>query len=372
MKKIGIITHYYDSPNYGGCLQAYALCRVIRDMGYNCEQISYRKCAPQKGRGIKALAKRMLERVLYGMKFRERKAVFVPFREAIPHSETVYDAHTVSGCADKYDVFITGSDQVWNFKWYEPAFFLDFVDGAKTKLSYAASLGKSALSEEERDKIKKSLSDYAAVSVREQDAAEKLAPLTQKPVEWVLDPTLLLSREAWDAVASERTAGGRYLFCYFLGRDRRIRELATAYARAKGLTVVTMPHFPFSFVKNDLGFGDKKLYDVTPNDFIALIKNAECVFTDSFHAAVFSNLYEKDFFVFDRLGASEMNSRILTLLPLFGSESRFCCTEEHFTIEHCLNAPKIAYRNGSSDLAEAVGHSLDFLKTAIENGEISV
>lgn len=369
MKKIGIITHYYGNVNYGGCLQAYALTEVLRRMGYDASQISYRRRETARSRDLKSTVKCMIEKVLYGTRFEQRRRAFRTFRDAIPHSENIYDGESVKSAADAYDVFITGSDQVWNYKWYEPAFFLDFVDGTKTKLSYAASLGRSALSDDEREKMKGSLKDYTAISVREEDSVSLLTGLTEKPIEWTLDPTLLLSRDDWDAVASERAVKEKYLFCYFLGRDKRIRDLATAYAKEKGLTVVTLPHFPTTFVKNDLFFGDKRLYDVSPNAFISLIKNAECIFTDSFHAAVFSNLYEKEFFVFDRLGASEMNSRILTLLPLFGSEDRFCHTEEDFTLGHLLAAEGIEYQRDASHLEQLVQKSRDYLKNAIENGE---
>lgn len=371
-KKIGIVTHYYDSVNYGGCLQAYALTHVLKGMGYDACQISYkfRLGSPMPPRSLKDRVKRMVERVFYSASFKRRRRAFSAFRDAIPHSEQVYDGSSIGETADLYDVFITGSDQVWNTSWYRSAFFLDFVGNGKTKLSYAASLGRPTLSDEEREKMRKSLRDYTAISVREQDAVPLLSDLTEKTVEWTLDPTLLLSCDEWNKVSSERRIKRKYLFCYFLSTDKRTRRLATEYAREKGLTVVTLPHFPFTFSKNDFMFGDVHLYDVTPNDFISLIKNAECVFTDSFHAAVFSNLYKKEFFVFDRLYASEMKTRILTLLPLFGTEARFC-REENFTLSHLLSVGEIEYGQTSEYFDSLVKRSRDFLKNAIKNGAVN-
>ena len=370
-QRIGILTHYYGSVNYGGCLQAYALTRVLNEMGYTAEQISYRKREVAQRYSPKAFVKKTVERILLLGAFKSRRRAFASFRDAIPHSESVYDEETVGEAADLYDAFITGSDQVWNFKWYDPAFFLDFVSGDKIKLSYAASLGSPTLSDMERKKMRESLRDFTAISVREREAISLLSDVTDRAVEWTLDPTLLLSRDKWDEVASERKVKGRYLFCYFLGRDKRIRTLATEYARRKGLKVVTLPHFPQSFVKNDLFFGDVRLYGVTPNDFISLVKNAECVFTDSFHAAVFSNLYEKEFFVFDRHHASEMSGRILTLLPLFGSEARFCRDASDFTLSHLMEAEGIECGGDRASLLSLVQKSRDFLKNAVENGVIN-
>lgn len=64
----------------------------------------------------------------------------------ISHSATVYTAETIQNC-QTYDVYITGSDQVWNPDWYEPAFFLTFVPNSRKKIAYAASLGHSSLTE---------------------------------------------------------------------------------------------------------------------------------------------------------------------------------------------------------------------------------
>ena len=366
-KKIGIVTHYYGSVNYGGCLQAYALTHVLNEMGYDACQISYdfRSKHPPRKRSLKDRVREMIERVFYSGRFKKRSRAFVAFRNAVPHSEKVYDDDSIGETADLYDVFITGSDQVWNTSWYHSAFFLDFVNNGKMKLSYAASLGRPTLSEAEREKMRKSLADFSAISVREQDAVPLVSDLTEKPVEWTLDPTLLLSPDKWNEVVSERKIKQKYLFCYFLSTDKRTRRLATEYAREKGLVVVTLPHFPATFSKNDFMFGDVHLYDVTPSDFISLIKNAECVFTDSFHAAVFSNLYEKEFFVFDRLYASEMKTRILTLLPLFGTEARFC-REEEFTLSHLLSAQKIEYGKAPERFDSLVKSSRDFIKNAIE------
>lgn len=371
-KKIGIVTHYYGSVNYGGCLQAYALTHVLREMGYDASQISYnfRTKGPMPACSFKGRVRRIIERIFYSARFEQRYRALEAFRDATPHSERVYDGSSIGDTTDLYDVFITGSDQVWNTSWYHSAFFLDFVGGGKTKLSYAASLGRPTLSEAEREKMRESLKDYTAISVREQDAVALLSDLTEKKVEWTLDPTLLLSRDDWEKVSSGRKMKGKYLFCYFLSTDKRTRRLATEYAREKGLTVVTLPHFPSTFSKNDFMFGDVHLYDVTPNDFISLIKNAECVFTDSFHAAVFSNLYKKEFFVFDRLHASEMKTRILTLLPLFGTEARFC-REEDFTLSHLLSVGEIEYGQDSEYFDSLVKRSRDFLKNAIENGAVN-
>ena len=383
MKKIGIITHYYNSENYGGNLQAYALCAYLRGIGYGAEQISFRfrpedepvavadgkrdsnaKKLTDQLRRIPKLPVGLLkkwEEKRYRVNERRTEAFRHFNKQVIPHSQEVYDKNTVADCVKNYDAFITGSDQVWNFKWYHPAFFLDFVPSEKTKLSYAASLAVSALSEEQKAVFEKSLRDFVAVSVREKQAAEILSPLSPVSVEHSIDPTLLLSREQWDEVASPRLVAEDYAFCYFLGDNRKSRRIAKAFAKKKGLKLVTLPHAGGWIKAADLGFGEIRLFDASPSDFLSLIKHATYVFTDSFHATVFSHLYRKTYFVFHRSRDGEMSTRITDLLSLFETRERFCGGEkENLAYVDSLVAPD--YRDESASLKEFRQASEEFLK----------
>lgn len=383
--KIGIITHYYNSKNYGGNLQAYALCEVCRKFGYTAEQISYDirgaacDCITQKTQ-LKDLKKCVVKTIFFlyrNFKRREwnsyiesvevREREFEEFRTGlVPHSSEVYNSDNIADSNRNYDVFITGSDQVWNIMYYRSAYFLDFVAEGKIKLSYAASISKNSLTESQREIIRKSLKDYKAISVREKSDAELIKDLS--PIEPIvtLDPTLLLDRDEWDKVCGERIIEEKYLFCYFLGFNIKHRELAEKFARQNNLKIVTLPHMTgFSFP--DRKFGDYKLYDVSPNKFLSLIKHSEYVFTDSFHAVVFSYIYGRQFFVFNRNASGGMNSRIYNISELLNCKERFCDSKDKESVTYLKSLNDIDYSAESAEYCNMREKSFEFLKSNLQN-----
>lgn len=353
--KVGIITHYYKSQNYGGNLQAYALVKVIEGIGdFDVEQICYdtTPLVSKKGKitlkKLIRLPKKLLSAITnkksrkqlilkdseYAKDFEQRECAFLAFNsQKIKHSQTVYNKFNIDQANGKYDFYITGSDQVWNPKAVHPAYLLDFVKGAK-KLSYAASMACDVLTEKQKKMFKESLKDFSGISVREQKAVEHLQPLTDKCVRCDLDPTLLLKREDWDKVISDDQPTEKYMFCYFLGQDLRPRLLASEYAKKNDLKIVTLPFMQGHFRDCDKDFGDQKLFDVDPLKFVWLIKSATVVFTDSFHAMVFSNLYKKDYVIFARGKDDMMNSRIYQLIDLFGGERKFINQEDKYNLAY--------------------------------------
>lgn len=392
--KIGIVTHYYKSKNYGGNLQAYALTAYLNTLGYQAEQICYdsTKYAPRKSplqkilklgplgvlRGVreKIINNRnaklfLLENQKYDLKNQQEKA-FSHFNSAvIPNGKTVYTDETIGKCASDYDAFITGSDQVWNLVWYRPAYYLQFVPSDKPKISYAASMAMSSLNQKQKKLVTGLLSDYTAISVREDKAVELLTPLVKEEPKLVLDPTLLLSAEQWDEICAPCMIEEPYVLCYFLGDNKKERELAEEFAQKKGLKLITMPHAcgvraaDVDFPKNG-----EKLFDVTPERFISLIKHANYVFTDSFHATVFSYLYKKQFFVFHRSKRKEMSSRIDSIIEMFGATDHFCKEKHQETVSYLETVADIDYSHPNPEFNMLKEVSVEFLKKALaENKE---
>ena len=371
MKKVGIITHYYGSQNYGGLLQAYALCKKLNALGYDAEQIQYihkdvgepnnavRKWSTNRiANALKIRISRVKEKDFFSNMKKRSKAI-EEFRKNIPHSFEIYSKDTISQSNDLYDAFITGSDQVWNMDWYDEAYFLKFVEN-KPKYSYAASVGTNELTTERKKLFKENLMDYTKISVREKDSVELLQPLTKVEVQYVLDPTLLLAKNEWDEICLGKRIQEKYLFCYFLGEGIVERQLARDYADAHELKIVTLPFLNGQKRKCDEKFGDVKLYDVSPGEFVSLIKYSDCVFTDSFHACVFSNIYEKNFFVFPRSGADKMSNRITSLISLFHNQERFCDSSEKQSMEYINSIGNAHVYRKSID--EEIEKSIIFLK----------
>ena len=351
MKQIGIITHYYGSKNYGGVLQSYALCQFLKNQGFDAEQIQFDK---DKGESIKrrlgkvyrytlSIPRRIKYRRLY-KEIRGREVKFAAFRDgAICHSKEVFTQDSLNRLAKEYQLYITGSDQVWHPNAVCDAYLLDFgIEGIK-KMSYAASIAKDTLSAEESGRYKKAFKDYAAISVREKSAVELLRPITPVEIQWVVDPVFLLRREEWKSLVGSKCDSERYALCYFLGNDSTERKIAKEYAKCKNLKLKVMPFLNGEISEDDLDYGDERIINASPSEFVQLIQNAEIVFTDSFHATAFSLLFERQFYVFDRSFQSSMGSRIESLTELFGVQDHYCNIPNRTTFDYIYETASIDY-----------------------------
>lgn len=382
--RIGIITLYHNSFNYGGNLQAYALYKFLENKGAVVEQITYERTIET---GFSARLRRLfkngpitaVKKVIKYFKYKQedisagipvdaeelsvRRNAFQHFmRETIRHSEIVYDQNSIHECVDDYDVFVTGSDQVWNFAWYDSAYFLDFVDGTKKKkFSYAASFSMKELTDEQKEIVSNSLKDYEAISVREKDAVDLLDGLTDKPVTYVVDSTLLLSQDDWDEVCAERVVDEKYVFGYFLGSNIDVVRMAKEFAHKRELKFVMIPFASGKYNMNEDGLADIRIVDASPEKFLSLVKHAEYVFTDSFHAVVFSFIYQKQFFVFNRDKKGTMNSRIFSITELFGLEERFCDSREKESLGYVERLEDIDYTGSFEKFEELKEKSVEFL-----------
>lgn len=373
MTRIGIITHYYGSTNYGGNLQAYALCKALNNGGCIAEQISFNpnvvSAKQKKGfKGFLRTVKRSLLSALNKSKnnksVEKRAEAFYNFNQnMIPHSTRVYTIDTIGECVNDYDVFITGSDQVWNMKWYVPAFFLDFVPSEKRKASYSASFGAIEFSDEQRAIIKEHLKDFDFVSLREHSPLEGENVFPTSAVV-TLDPTLLLDKEEWETICAPRSINDKYVLCYFFGGGEKERKIAREYADENGFKLVAIPHLN-GYNELDNGYWDLELENASPEEFLSLINNAEFVFTDSFHAVVFSFIFEKQYVVFKRAKNDEMCSRIYSITELFSDENRFCDTEARQTLEYVRSLPKKRAQK-SDRFVQMKKESVQFLRSIHE------
>ena len=361
MKKVGVLTHYYNSKNYGGMLQAYALIKTLSKLGFDAEQICYKyetdkplsnetqnvdrnnshnikdlikKSATIKGKILYKL-KYIKKRVLYNKKLKTREKRFLTFEEKIPHSSYIYTSNDISLCNKDYDAFIVGSDQVWNLWWYNAAFFLEFAETDKLKIAYAASAGKEDFDEIEKQYLKKVLIKFDSISVREKDLVNQYKSIANVNSTHVLDPVMLLNVKDWDLVSSERLIKDNYIFCFFYNPTDNVYSLVKDFAKKNNKKIAIIPYAHQASVdKLDCKYGDYRFTEAGPREFISLIKNSDYVFTDSFHCAVFSILYNIKMFVFTRNQFKEMSSRILSLVELFKCEERFCDREDKINLNY--------------------------------------
>lgn len=371
-EKIGIITMFYNSTNYGGILQAYALVKYLDKLGYDSEQICYDMFSayPLKNRVKKKIKKLYL--ILTDIKnintniciIKHNKKVKRDAMSLVPHSTNIYTENNIKNCINNYSTFITGSDQVWHGEW--PAYFLKFVPATKKKIAYAVSTGKSKFSKCDLEQIKEYSKDFLNISVREKETLETFQGyMNNKQIELVLDPTQLLSVADWNEITSSRKIDDAYLFCYFLGSNKKMRALAVEFARRKKLKIVTIPHMQQCIEPNDIGFGDIQIYDAGPQDFLSYIKYADAVFTDSFHASLFSNVFQVQYYVFSRLGSKEMDNRIITLTDMLQSKEHFIDNEDCFNLDYILNIQDINYTKENVNFVKMQKLSYSFIERAL-------
>ena len=306
---VGLLTLNAQIYNYGGLLQEYALCKTIEKLGHNAEIINYDVASEwntfSTKRSIRYISYDKIVRQ-FGKKLHlessyasrdldaKSKRLFDSFREKCMKFSRRYEYSDLNELRNAYDGFVCGSDQIWNPSYNIPSFFLTFVKDKK-KVIYAASVGVSSLSRVEKKVYSELLFDLKYISVREEEAKKMLAPLTTNPIEQVLDPTMLLDREEWKRFVKRDTNQKPYLFCYFLGNNKDNTKAARKFAKENDLELIYAP----SNITNS-NESMRYLNGIGPIEFLNLIYNADYILTDSFHASVFSIVYNKPFRVFGR------------------------------------------------------------------------
>ena len=176
----------------------------------------------------------------------------------------------------------------------------------------------------EKEMLKRNVQDFSVIATREQSVADYIASLTGKKTLTVVDPTLLLTAEQWESIEDRSCVPeGKYIFCYLFNNEKWCRKYVADYAKKVGMTVVYLPYIMNSKRKVDDLLSGIGICNAGPDGFIALIHHAQCVFTDSFHATVFSTLFQKEFYVFDRdpsKSKTSINSRNDEFLKRYGLE----------------------------------------------------
>ncbi|SFI04058.1 Polysaccharide pyruvyl transferase [Pseudobutyrivibrio sp. OR37] len=387
MKKVGITTHYTNSCNYGGVLQAYALCTVINNLGEDAKQICY---VPKNESMVNRINRAFIEHRfvpvlknqcissinnLIGKIINSDKKIavlrksFNEFRFSIPHTNIIYDENTIDEC-DDFDIYITGSDQVWNLTlndYYKKFYWLTFVKSG-IKASYAASISSKNIPNNYKNLIKKWLYDYDYISVREKSDVNNLTNIiNDKNIEWVMDPTLLLETEQWEKIAEPNSyQNEKYVFCYFLGNSISARKRIKLWAQNNNYKIITIPYMLGQFRCCDMNFGDERLFDVSPERWLALIRDADIVCTDSFHAVVFSLIFHKNFIVFRRTSdrsKESMNERLYSLLNMTNCENRI--VSRNNTIDEIVNRRILDYNYIDEKIKKEKIKSINYLKNII-------
>ncbi len=320
--KIGVLTFHY-AHHYGAQLQAYALMKAITDQGVDCEIINYvRKDTIEGNRLLKEglSARALLSNANTLLNYRKLSRRYRRFESFVnvnmKLSEKFYGTFAqLSSDTPSYDVYVCGSDQIWNPLIYkentfDPAFFADFAQAGR-RVAYAPSFGISSIPEDKRELLKSYLEKFDCLSVREMQGEKIIMDITGRDSCTVLDPTLLLDGEQWSDLASAPVFNEPYLLCYFITDARKYSGFVHSLATKYGLPVVSL-----CGSRRVVSQTRHKVLDAGPREFLGLFKNASVVCTDSFHGTVFSINFKKEFFCFESSQRAEkaVNSRLNNIL----------------------------------------------------------
>lgn len=358
--KIGILT-FHCAHNYGAVLQCYALKTSLTNLGFYAEVIDYRPqylIEPYKifnlsrfiSRNPERLVKRSIKEILTIGKRPSRYKKFDDFINS-------YIKPDKTKCiSDKYDIYIMGSDQIWNPKitnGFDPVFFgyFPFQKSNKKYISYAASMETQHLSSEQINYFTHALRNFDSISVREECLNNLLQPLTDSKIYTVIDPTLLLSQTVWEKICIKPQISKKYVLVYQVRENRQTQETALYIAKQLDSEVINLCAYPKWKSNKNI------IQDASPCEFLGWIKYAQCIITTSFHGTAFSLIFNKPFYCIKLNDKSD--SRSESILKKTGLEDRF------IEVGSKVKFTPINYTISNDRILEMRNESISFLKNSI-------
>lgn len=385
-KKVGIVSCYFKN-NYGSMLQAYATKKILdnnnipnetinidgnKDFSkgkkkYYLSQIFNFNFIKSKLGMIKMKFDTKLNKKL-GRNVSIRNRKYREFRKEFNLSRTSDTYNDLTKLAEeRYSDVLLGSDQLWlPVNVVSDYYTLNWVPDKINKISFSTSFGVSSIPRKYNDLYKNYLKKINHLSVRENTGVKIIKDISGLDAKLVCDPTILLTKEEWDEVATkERIIQEKYILCYFLGNNVEHRKFAERLRNKTGYKIVSLNHAD-EYVKYSDKFCDIAPYDIGPKEWINLVKNAEYICTDSFHGTVFSLIYNKAFFNFRRYSSNSKastNSRLDSLLSTVEISTERILTGLE-DIDEVLNY-KIDYKKVNKNLEEYRKDSKNWLLDSI-------
>jgi len=378
MKKIGIIT-YHASHNIGSMLQAYALQTYLeKNYNYKVEFIDYSSPAQRNmysispklnknEKNLKKIAKKIKDflRLPFYPLLKTRFDDFEKFKHRyLKLSDHNYIfSKEIDELEFEYDYIFLGSDQIWNVNCidFTDVYFADFQTSA-TLVAYAPSLGGKNIitSDVDLEGIKKLISKIEYLSVRESNGKYWLEELTDRSVDILLDPTLLLDKKSWHSFLDKHSSPPHYenyIFFYGIPFSNKTYPVLEQISKKLGLNVVMID--AKSWIVNYCAFRGFLLEKhCSPLDYLSLIKNASMIITTSYHGTIFSTIFEKNFWTLTFQETNVEDDRIPTLLDQLGLEDRFINLEDVNNIDL---TKVVDYSNYSHRLKPFLSKSEEFI-----------
>ena len=320
--KVGILT-YTNTTNYGAILQCIALKNIVSRMNYDCDVINYTCKAVAKRERIlfngssKSLRQIIKTIILLPIKIIRKIKIYNFIKNNYVTTNEKYNRDNISQINTIYNHIIVGSDQIWNpvLNGYDKSYILDFAADKINKIAYAASVGNNKIIPDNYDYFKNIISRFDHISLREKTTSDYINKTFKTNSDFVLDPTMLLSKAEWKQIIdnSHNTFKNnkKYILLYFIHNGEKTFSIARKIADKLGYEILYLNNYgvPVKGVKN--------IFSITPYEFVNYIYNAELVITGSFHGVAFSLDLNKQFMIEISSSSSNANDRLLNLMTIF-------------------------------------------------------
>lgn len=360
MKKVAVVSCYFIR-NYGSVLQAYATEKYLKKQSVQCQTLCTQALQPllwkkkkeyyRQNRHDFALLSsklpllwlRLLEKLNWrgiGAEKRSRLAAFDRFITRFSLTEEKpADFQALTGLSAQFDTVLLGSDQLWRPDNMYPGFYtLEWVQENVKKVSFATSFGVAQLDGKSAERAARFLPRFSAISVREKNGCDIVKKVSGKDALQACDPVFLLDREEWSALADESACPKeKYVVCYFLGKGKGKIKKIVEICRKKGLKAIVIPNLD----RYESAVKGASVCNASPEQFLGLVKNAQCVFSDSFHASAFAVLFGRRLCAFRRSGEKKhsTDSRIVSFLELANKTACLAQSSEESQLLSRLEAP---------------------------------
>ncbi|MDY6371072.1 MAG: polysaccharide pyruvyl transferase family protein [Bacteroidales bacterium] len=349
---IKIITiHAMHNP--GSVFQCYALQTYLEEQGCSVQIINY---LPKYLFDEHNPFQYFVKKLLFHKVLKSRGKKFEGFINKELHlTKACYSFEELVAASYEADLFLTGSDQLWNGDFIcgrDPAYYLKFTDNPN-KASFSTSAGKTKIDSQHLERLKRDLQSFKYISVRESSTAKELSDALGREVEWVCDPVFLLKADDYYPFISQKNNFGNYVLVYMAPSSPQLDNIVNYY-KNKGYTIVLCGGVT-SRCKCDV-----HIKDSGPEDFLTLIKNAQCVISTSFHATAFCHIFHVPFITIMPEGNNE---RIRSLVDYTGLESRAIELDNNWDIS-AISTP-IDWERVDTKIESLINGSKAYLKKVI-------
>jgi len=360
--KIGIIT-FHNALNAGAVLQAYALQTLLTQQGHKVEFINYNPIRKYTYRDYIAKSPIVMFNKWLNIYNGKKYTKNGNFNKVLNLSPIKYQSYRdLENSNLDYDMYIAGSDQIWNFYTsLSPVYMLDFVPDGKKKIAYAASMGQCCMDKSLYEDFKNKLMTFDAISLREENGVDFVNSLFkgERIAYQTLDPTLLIDAKYYDKIIDKEHVKDKHYICtYILAElDNDNAEIIKNIKSSLGLDIINLRN-PDTCIR--LLHAHNKI--VTPYQWLYYIKYSNLVICSSFHAVAFSLIFHKPFIALvppnykDKGG----NMRINTLLKNVGLLNRIVERFDIRRIQNILREP-IKWNDVDAQIRQLRDLSIEFL-----------